>query len=220
MNTKLKYLLSSFLLIIAISSHAQQDTGFVKGLRLSVDLSPIVIMGFEPERKGIGAAIDFEFKENLFAVIEGGWLDYNSNHSAYNYQLNGVYGLLGVDYNFLKQESRVDDDIFFIGFRYGASQFQHQTDNITYTNYWGTYEGAYEQEQLFGQWAEITFGFKAELYFAKNVFIGWTIRSKILISGKNSDILEPYIIPGYGKTEKNFKFGISWFLAYRIPFKK
>ncbi len=216
----LKYFLSSILFFVALSSMAQDTNRVHKGLRISIDLSPVVIMGFEPERVGIGASIDYEFKKNFFAVIEGGWLDYNSNHEAFNYKLDGLYAIAGADYSFLKPESRIDNDIFFVGLRYGFSSFQHQTDNISYTNYWGTYEDAYESEQLTGQWVEITFGLKAELYFAKNVFIGWTIRSKILTSGKNYDILEPYIIPGYGKTEKSFRFGVSWFIAYRIPFEK
>lgn len=220
MKSIIRYLLSSFLLFIVVTGNAQEDNSLKKGLRIGIDLSPIVLMGFDPGRVGVAIAMDYEFKKNFFGVIEGGWLDYKIDHPEYNYQLNGIYALVGTDYNFLKQESRVDHDIFFVGIRYGASSFQQQTDNITYTNYWGTFEDTYESQHLFGQWAEITGGLKVELYFAKNVFIGWTLRAKILISGKNNDILQPYVIPGYGNTEKNLKFGLSWFVAYRIPFKE
>lgn len=215
-----KYILSSLLLIIVITGKAQDQSTTNQGIRFGIDLSPIIVLAFEPERTGIGVSIDYEFKPNLFAVVEAGWLDYHPEHEAYSYQINGFYSLVGIDYNVLKKAIRVENDILFVGLRYGASSFNQKVEDITISNYWGTYVGDSENQQLFGQWAEITGGLKAELFFAKNVFIGWTLRAKILISGKNNEILEPYIIPGYGKTEKNFRFGISWFIAYRIPFKK
>ncbi|MEN8120999.1 MAG: DUF6048 family protein [Bacteroidota bacterium] len=220
MKSILKYLLNSLLLSIAIIGNAQENSSIKKSLRVSIDLSPIVIMGFDPGRVGVATSVDYEFKKNFFAVLEGGWLNYNIDHPEYDYQINGFYALVGADYNVLKKAIRVENDIMFVGLRYGASSFNQKVENITINNYWGTYVGDIEDQQLFGQWAEITGGLKAELFFAKNIFIGWTLRTKILISGKNNEILEPFIIPGYGKTEKNFKFGISWFIAYRIPFKQ
>lgn len=219
MKIMLKYFLNSTLLIITIAGNAQNKASGTKGLRLGVDFSQLIVNLFEPERIGIGGELDYEFKRDLFAVVEGGWLDYKIKHVDYNYQLIGIYGLAGIDYNFLKEENRVDNDILFVGLRYGASSFQQNTDNITIINYWGTYTTSFENQQLFGQWVEIVGGLKSELFFAKNVFIGWTLRAKILVSGKNNEILAPYIIPGYGKTEKKFRFGISWFVSYRIPFR-
>ncbi len=215
-----RYFLSSLLIIIVIAGRAQDQNSTDQGIRLSIDLSPVILLAFDPERVGIGASLDYEFKPNIFAVVEGGLLDYHPDHQSYNYQISGFYTLVGADYNVLKNENRIKNDILFIGLRYGASSFNQKVDNITISNYWGNYVGNFENEQLFGQWAEITGGIKAELYFAKNVFLGWTLRAKILISGKDNEVLEPYIIPGYGKTEKNFRFGLSWFIAYRIPFKK
>ncbi len=215
-----RYFLSSLLIIIVIAGRAQDQNSTDQGIRLSIDLSPVILLAFDPERVGIGASLDYEFKPNIFAVVEGGWLDYHPDHQSYSYQISGFYTLVGADYNVLKNENRIKNDILFIGLRYGASSFNQKVDNITISNYWGNYVGNFENEQLFGQWAEITGGIKAELYFAKNVFVGWTLRAKILISGKDNEVLEPYIIPGYGKTEKNFRFGLSWFIAYRIPFKK
>lgn len=216
----IEYFLINVFILSNFFAYSQNDIKKTKGIRLGVDISQLVVHLVESEKIGISGEVDYEFKHDLFAVVEGGWLDYKMDHTSYNYRLNGIYGLAGIDYNFLKEDNRVDNNILFIGLRYGASSFQHETENITITNYWGTYSASYENQQLFGQWIEIVSGLKAELFFAKNVFIGWTLRTKILVSGKDNEILEPYMIPGFGKTEKKFKFGLSWFISYRIPFKK
>ena len=213
-------LLIVILSFISVLTNAQEKVNTKRGLRIGVDLTPMVLKAFEPESGGLGISLDYEFIKDFFATIEGGYLNYNSNHSDYKYTINGNYALVGFDYNVFRQELKVDNDIFFVGIRYGFSKFEQQAENFTLTNYWGTYTGNYDKQQLSGQWVELTGGLKAELYFAKNVFIGWTVRSKILLSGKNNDIMNPYIIPGYGKTEKSFKFNISWFVSYLIPFKK
>jgi len=205
---------------MAIAGNAQDKIQTRNSLGIGIDLSPLIITAFEPERVGFGVSLDYKFEKNFFAVIEGGLLNYNIKHTAYNYKLNGIYALAGVDYNVLKDEIRVDNDILFVGLRYGFSSFQHETENITMGNYWGNFVGSFENQQLYAHWVEMTGGLKAELFFAKNIFIGWTLRAKILLPDKNNKYLEPYIIPGYGKTEKSFRFGISWFISYRIPFKK
>ena len=35
-----------------------------------------------------------EFKPNIFAVVEGGWLDYHPDHQSYSYQISGFYTLI------------------------------------------------------------------------------------------------------------------------------
>ena len=214
-----RYFLSSLLLIIVITCRAQDQNSTNQSIRFGIDLSPVVLLALDPGRIGVDASLDYEFKPNYFAVAEGGWLNYDMENIGYNYMSKGVYGLVGLDYNFLKDEIRVDNDIVFVGFRYGLSNFQQQADSILFDNYWGTYYTSLENQRIGGQWFELVFGLKVELFFAKNFFIGLTLRAKKIIFGKDNDVLKPYIIPGYGKTEKNSKFGLNWFIAYRIPFK-
>ncbi len=179
MKNIIKYFLISVFILSAYFAFAQNDTIKTKGVRFGVDISQLMVHVVAPNRIGIGAALDYEFKSNFMAVVEGGWLNYNIiDTAAYNYQLNGIYALVGMDYNFFKDEIRVKDDIIFVGFRYGFSQFQHQTDNIVINNYWGTHNGSFEEQRLAAHWFELVFGMKAELFFAKKFFIGWTLRAK------------------------------------------
>ncbi|OQX97376.1 MAG: hypothetical protein B6I20_12750 [Bacteroidetes bacterium 4572_117] len=216
----LRYFLSSILILATTFIYAQDNIEKTKGIRFGFDVSPLVVRLFEPERSGLGVSIDFEFKTDYFGVIEGGLLNYGLEQKNFNYQSSGYYGLFGLDYNLLKAEKSVDNNILFAGFRYGISSFQQNIDNIVINNYWGTYNAELGQQQITGSWFELLGGIKAEVFFAKNFFIGWTLRAKTLLSGTKNETMQPIYIPGYGKTDKKFRFGISWFVAYKIPFKQ
>lgn len=185
------------------------------GLRLGVDLAKYIYEFVEPAITGFEASLDYEIKPNLFINLEGGYEKAEPRSKRYNYELRGVYSRLGVDYNLIK--NRADNDIFFLGLRYGISRYTQTATNIEITNYWGTAVQNLPDETIYGHWAEAVVGMKTELFFAKNIFIGWTIRGRVLVAGNEYETVRPFTIPGFGPTENKATIGATWSLYYNIP---
>jgi hypothetical protein len=103
----------------------------------------------------------------------------------------------------------------FIGLRYGVGFVDRGT--ATYTTHdtlWGYTTGTIPEKSTIIQWFEITGGVKVELF--KNIFAGWNIRGKFLITQSAFTQLPPSFIAGYGKGDKNSIFDFNFFLSYAI----
>jgi hypothetical protein len=215
--------ISSFifsLLLLTSLEALGQDTLRTYGLRIGIDLARFAYLFATPSQVGAEASVDLEIYKNIFPVFE---LGYNSisldQESSYKYDEYGVYGRLGLDINLLPVKDRSVHHSIFVGTRYGLSRFQHQAENIIAPNgYWGDYYLDEYSNNVTGQWVEITGGVKTEL--VNNLFMGWTVRLKFLLSKGKDEVLSPYLIPGYGKGNSNSTFGISYTIMYKIPLLK
>lgn len=187
------------------------------GLRIGMDLAHYVFEAIEPSITGFEAMVDYEVKENWFIVLEGGFQNAIPQNENYDYKLKGWYARAGFNYDLLKNTD--DLDIFFVGLRYGQSHYTQSAQNIELTNYWGNTMISLNDENLTAHWIEAVVGMKAELFFLKNLFIGWTLRGKVFAGGNDYENLAPYTIPGYAREEKA-TLGITWSLSYNIPFRK
>jgi hypothetical protein len=161
---------------------------------------------------------DYPYKGNFFPTVEFGYQNVNDLKDAFHYTNKGAYGRIGVDVNINKFESLSDNDLVFVGFRYGFSSFSHETPAAHYTNYWGTLQSAFPKKNLGAHWGELVFGLKGELL--PNIFFGWSVRAKFLLSSTKDDHVTPYVIPGLGYTASEVPFDFSVTVAYRIPLIK
>lgn len=213
--------ISILLLISTLSGFSQgaKDKWRYEGPRFGVDLSRFTSSFFgSGERLAWEIRGDYPVKGIWFPTVEIGMLRLKDKKDNYFYRNNGVYGRLGVDLNILRFEALDDHDLVFVGLRYGFSNFTHEAEQVTYSNYWGDLETSIPENNLNAHWAEVVFGMKGEIF--KNLFIGWSFRIKFVMAKTRDEIIEPFIIPGVGRTNIEIPMDFSYGVYYRIPVKK
>lgn len=188
------------------------------GLSLGVDVAPLILIAFQPERRGIGFIGRYVFLRNWFVVGEFGFENVNFSKTTYDYISNGGYLKIGSDYNFFKTKDPDNNDNITAGIRYGIATQTHQSPRFTIADdYWGDYVGSFETSNVTSHWLEFVAGIRTEVF--KNFFMGWTFRIKTVLSVHTANVLEPYTIPGYGIGDNNVNIGFTYTLEYQIPFR-
>jgi hypothetical protein len=167
---------------------------------------------------GFEIQADYPYKGNWFPTVEAGYQSIDDKKDAFHYTNKGPYARIGVDLNISKFESLSDNDLVFVGMRYGFSRFTQEVLSSSYTNYWGTLESSFPAKNMNAHWAELVFGLKGELM--PNFFLGWSVRGKFPIATTKDNHVTPYIIPGLGNTSTEVPFDFSISVAYRIPLIK
>ncbi|MFS8617209.1 MAG: DUF6048 family protein [Solitalea sp.] len=186
------------------------------GLRLGIDLLKPILSFVNNQPQGGEISLDYEVKKNYFAVVEGGWQQMELDEIRYNYHTQGMFGRLGVDYNFMKRRQPLSGEMAYVGFRYGFSAFSIQADSVLLTEkYWGDLLTSVPKTNLQSHWAELLLGVKAEI--SDNLFLGWTIRAGFLLAGGvTKREVVPIRVPGYGKTENSPVFSFTYSVFYRF----
>jgi len=197
-----------------------QDTLRTYGPRFGLDLARFAFILADPSEIGAEASVDFEILRNLYPVFELGYNSISESEEYFKYSAGGIYGRAGFDYNFLKLKDRSQHHTFTIGARYGLSVFSHSAEDIYIQNaYWGDYVSNSYEKDLRGHWVELVGGIKAEL--VPNLFLGWSLRYKILLNPDMDPLVAPELVPGFGTGGEDRSFGISYSIFYKIPlFKK
>lgn len=219
-----KYIFSGLLLLIIFTTSAQEivapqsEGSTSSGLRIGVDMAKYIYQIIEPSITGFEISLDYEIKKNYFVTVEGGYEQAIPKSDGYDYNLKGAYGRVGFDYNLIKNKR--DRDILFVGLRYGITRSVQNASNISVSSYWGNSIIGVPEEVLISQWAEAVFGMKVELFFAKNVYLGWTVRGKLFLGGNDYDVVKPFTIPGYGREQNKATIGATWSIYYSIPVKR
>ena len=217
------------LFLLSTSSFAQQEReqkkrpkredNFVRmdGIRVGFDLSrPLQHFWVAGDRYGSELSFDMELIPNLFPVLETGWEKMKITQDYLNYESQGSYTRLGVNYNFLSADHKKDRDIIYIGLRYAFNFASQKVNSYKIENYWGATTNQFPKQKFNAQWAEILLGITGEVL--PNLFMGWTIRGKISISQGNFDMPPVYFTPGYGLAENNFNFDFTYSMYYTLPF--
>jgi hypothetical protein len=210
------------LLLVGSSLHLKaEDPKYSKaaGLSVGVDLSPFIVTAFEPERQGFAFSGRMLFNENWFAIAELGFDRIQFEKDPYDYESNGSFLRLGLDYDFFKVEELGNNDNVFGGIRYGYAVQEHSSPRfIIQDGYWGDYMGRFNPSTVQSHWLEFVFGLRTEVL--KNFYMGWSVRMrKVMLVNANST-LEPYVIPGYGRRDNDFNLSFTYTLEYEIPFRK
>ncbi len=145
-----------------------------------------------------------------------------SDIPAFTYESQGSYFRAGIDVNLLKDRERntydAADDIILFGLRFGRAQTDDQLQFETIDPVWGTVTATQQNEGLATTWVEMTSGVKVQV--VKNIFLGYNLRFKFARSFSNSPSLIPYYIPGFGRSNREERFGFDYFIFYRIPLRR
>lgn len=219
-------LLSSFFFCFFASAFSQKnekeeaepEMPWYQGVKVEYDVASLImsaVSGWETYSAELG--VQLNIKQKYLPVIEFGFAGANTvSHNGYGFKTNAFYGKIGIDYNLLKpQTGEVRfHRMFFIGARFGMSPFSYDVTNITVIDdYWGGEAVRnFDNEKSTAFWFEILAGLRVEIF--KNVYMGWSVRNKILFNNYNKEgDIPPWYIPGMGK-----RVGGNWGFNYSIGY--
>jgi hypothetical protein len=200
-------------------------TGY--GLRLGIDISRPILASLDGGYKGYEILGDYRIKKNLYIAAEVGYEEKTSAEDYSNSTSKGNYIRLGVNLNAYNNWLDMNNEIF-VGYRYGFSLF-NQTLNSYTPNISDAENGNYfiadlnttskTATNLNAHWSELMIGLKAETF--NNLFIGFSVSYKILMSVKEPEGFKSLFAPGFNRIfESNTGFGFNYSVSYLIPFSK
>lgn len=193
----------------------------IHGIRLEADVSPIVTRFLNGgDVHSYEAAVQVDINHKYYPIFEMGYAGANRlTASAMNYQGNALFYRLGFDFNIIKQKKEVKkqlNNIFLVGGRLGFTQFDYNLTHIELTNdYWGAPEISNMNDiSTTKLWFEIVAGVRVEI--TRNVFIGWNIRIKNMLTKDKAGDFKPWHIPGYGINGDGSVWAFNYLLGYKF----
>lgn len=231
-----RFIISLFLLFVFGNGFAQetemqkkeleQDSIIYKttyGLRLGIDISkPIKVIFDDSYNSGLEIVADYRISKRFFIATELGFEEQTSNEYYSNSSAKGNYIRLGFNYNAYENWLDMNNEIF-VGYRYGFSMFE-QTLNSFVPNISNIYFPANTITpktitNLNAHWSELMVGLKVETL--KNIFIGFSVSYKVLMSAKEPYNFKTLFAPGFNRIfESRTGFGFNYTISYTIPFAK
>jgi hypothetical protein len=156
----------------------------------------------------------------FYLASEAGILKINEQKThAYNYNSTGQYLRLGVDYNMFKRNLPNENNLIFIGLRYGMAFMNHSADHIIITDIkWGDFQAPdIPETKVKAGWVEVTGGIKARIF--SHFSVGWSFSLRKLLTSNGMNKIKPFLIPGYGEGSSNTSLGFSYTIYYDIPLR-
>ncbi len=199
-------------------------TPLFNGITIQADVASVVSSALSTgESYSYEAGAQVDLKHKFYPIVELGYAGANkTSNDNINFNTQGVFGRIGVDINLItsKKDEKPTTNLFLAGVRLGMTRFLYNINNVTITDdYWGeTQTFNYSNVSSTKIWYEIVAGVRVEV--TKNIFMGWTIRSKNLLTQDVSGEVAPWFIPGFG-TNNGSNWGFNYTIGYKlqIPFK-
>ncbi|MCK5136931.1 MAG: hypothetical protein KAR19_14185 [Bacteroidales bacterium] len=212
-------IISSLLLLVLTQPLAGQDTLRTYGPRIGIDLARFAYIFADPSEIGAELSVDAEVYKNIFPVFEIGYCYISETGDLFDYSAGGSYARAGVDYNLLSVTDRSVHHSITVGFRYGVSLFSHRVeDAFVPSAYWGDVIVDTYENNLTGNWFELVGGLMTEV--TPNLFLGWSLRYKVLLNPEMDPFVTPLLVPGYGRGTADRGFGFTYSIFYKIPLFK
>lgn len=177
-------------------------------------------MLFSEKRTFFEAEADIDI-DRFFIVANYGLSSYKLDEDTYQYENNGSYLKFGADINFMNSDPHLN--VMFFGLRYASSSFNDQLDYDTRAiiqseTAWPNTRESSSNGNAKANWYEMVTGLKIRV--VKQLYMGFTLRFKLLLKTKQIEDLRPYYIPGFGKNINTSAFGFNYYVSYRLPFRK
>jgi hypothetical protein len=219
MKRTLKYSFSLLAILALMVQLNAQDR--VRGPRISYDLASLTLLYFDPDRMVYTISVDYELKQDIYAVLDLGYQNVKISRDQYNYTSNGLFARIGADINLLNYDKKVDVyEMMYVGGRYGFSLFSQQAGNINIPDeYWGDFSGGQiGKYNINAHWISLVGGMRAEVF--RNFFMGWSVFMNLRFYQSHDKGIEPYNIPGFGKGSNRVTVTFNYSLSYRIPMQR
>ena len=220
-KSMLKYFFSIFFIIFcSFSLYGQVGRYAPTSVKLGVDPGTLAYMIFSKKRGFFEAEADIDI-DRFFVVANYGTSTYKFDEETFAYENNGSYLRFGADINFLNKDPHLN--IAFFGLRYATSSFtdklEYDTKAIIQSNTgWPSTRETSSTGNGKANWYEMVAGLKIRV--VKQLYMGFTVRYKLMMNVKQAEELRPYYIPGFGKNINTSAFGFNYYVSYRLPFRK
>lgn len=194
------------------------------GLRVGVDLYKLTRGIYDKDYKGVEFVGDFRLTKKYYLAAELGFEDKTTDDDRLNSTATGTYIKAGFDYNMYENWLNMEN-IISVGLRGGFSTFSQELNSYKIYNpnpYWGEIPPLTEGQKYSGlsaTWIEVALGLKAEVF--NNIFVGFGVQLKTLVTNKKPDGFDNLYIPGFNRTYNgNFGIGFNYTVSYFIPIYK
>lgn len=198
---------------------ARDTTLYPHQLRIGIDLSRPLMHALSAVRYAYEAQVDWAFRREIFGVVEGGFGGYSADYSDLSYSSTNAFVRIGVDRNIMRRIQPNDWDGGIFGIRYGVAAARRGEASYSVGNpVWGYTGGTTPAQDFFFHWVELTGGMRLELL--PNVFAGWNIRGKFMITNIATGDLKPSYVAGFGKADSNTGFDFNIWLMYALRWQR
>lgn len=194
------------------------------GVRVGVDLYKLTRALYDKDYKGIEFVGDYRLTKKYFLAAELGNENKTTDDTRLNSTAKGSYLKAGFDYNAYQNWLNMEN-IISVGLRYGFSTFSQQLNSYKIYNanpYFGEIPPIPSGQKFNGltaSWIEVVAGVKAKVF--DNVFVGFSLQLKRLVSNKEPDNFENLYIPGFNRTyDGDFGIGFNYTVTYFVPIYK
>ncbi len=217
---------SALLLLMQLRSVAQSipvnvrdSAAYEHQLRIGIDLARPVIQALSPNRYSYEVEADWAFRKEIYGVVEAGFGRYVADYADLSYQSTGAFIRLGADRSILRRLLPQDWDCGLFGLRYGFAAVNRNAAQFTTGNdLWG-YQSATEDAKTYGfHWIELTGGMRLEIL--RNVFAGWNIRGKFMMTNLTTAELRPSYVAGFGQADRSTGFDFNVWLLYALRWSR
>lgn len=217
------------LTVCTVQAYAQKKTSepadtarvaLFNGFMIQADIASAVASALSNgESYSYEAGLQFDFKHKYYPIVELGVAGANKTTADnIGFTTNAPFGRIGVDFNILKKkkDSKPTNNLFLVGLRLGMSNFKYKITNVTINNdYWGGSEVVdYSNIPAATKvWWELAAGVRVEVI--KNIYMGWTVRTKNLLSQDAEGQVSPWYVPGYGISASG-NWGVNYTIGYHF----
>ena len=195
-----------------------EKINLINGLKIELDVSPVITSILtKGDSYSFEGAVQTTLFQKYYPVVEFGFAgaDKTSTENV-NFSTNGGFLRLGTDFSAMKQKagSNKQNNLFMIGGRLGFSHFNYDLKNIEIQDEYWEERKTYNFSNLKSTklWFEIAAGIRVEII--KNIYMGWTIRNKRMLTNDAEGKISPWYVPGFGVNSTS-----SWGFNYAVGYK-
>lgn len=216
-----RYFFISFWLMVSAAVQGQEPLPQwvpARGITVGVNLAGPINRLMDDNRTGISFLTRVNFGEDMYLIGEAGFENVNFRKERYTYDSNGTFLRIGIEKDILPRKHQTNDNLL-MGLQYGFALHEHGASGYTIRNgYWQDYSGNVSSYTLNSHWVEFSMGPRTEVF--KNFYMSWKLHIRTLIATNNSELLKPYIVPGFGNGDRRLNAGFSYTLEYLLPLRK
>lgn len=192
----------------------------ISGIRFGIDLQPWIRGLASQERTLYNAHLRVDVNQGN-SLRFGMLLDYTDSRAllegdSATYRNDGSTARIGAYLNVLPLDP--DYNMVTIGLAYGRSWFNEGLEGVVSDRLYNDFNVSRSSTGLSAGWVEVVAGMQARIW--KQFYAGYNLQLRLFPHFENSDQLQIYEIPGFGRASEKSSFGFSYYLLYRIPFGK
>ena len=213
--------------LLCVSSLAAQTTNKTDSVKpkeivknsigFDIDLVSIVTSALGTETYNFEGAVHYNIQNKYLAILECGLAGANkASATEVNFKTSAPFAKIGLDFNIVKPSVNPKNarNMFLLGARVGATNFSYDISNYSVTDTAGVITlQNYQNQNATKLWFEIVASVRVDVY--RNIYMGWSVRNKQLITNDAIGAIVPWFIPGYGLNASG-NWGVNYVIGLRF----